>query len=177
PNLGRPFIQQLGSQDRRQDRERESFRATAFYRLDFDEEEKTFFGLPLGVHTLTGLFNTQEIDARNESYDLSWDSDRINLETDVFQANLASAFRRSPVILQYVGPPVLDAASVDDVRITTPFEGRIPEDGDSYRVTYFDFTTRELVTDDLSIRRYLNGGSLSRQKLESKSLSLKSDFF
>lgn len=177
PNVGRPFIQQLGSQDRRQWRDRESFRATAFYRLNFDEEKKTLFGFPLGVHTITGLFNTQEINARTESYDLSWDSNRRDLERDVFQANLASSFRRSPVILQYVGPSVLTAASANDVRVTTPFEGRIPRDGDSHRVTFFDFTNRQLVTDDLSIRRYLNGGSLSRQKLESKSISLKSDFF
>jgi len=177
PNVGRPFIQQLGSQDRRQDRERDSFRATAFYRLDFDEQKKTFFGIPLGKHTFTGLFNTQEIDARTESYDLSWDSDRRNLTTDVFQAALNSSFRRSPVILQYVGPSVVNAGSIDDVRITTPFSGAIPRDGDTHRVTFFDFTTKQLVTDDLSVRRFLNGGSLSRQTLESKSLSLKSDFF
>lgn len=173
PNVGRPFMLELGLQDRIQLRERESFRATAFYRLDLEDRRKTLFGVPLGNHTLTGLFNTQTIDVRTEETQLGWDSATRDLQADVFQSNLGG-FRRKPMFLHYLGPSVLGA---DSLKITTPFSGRAPRDGDTHRVTFFDFAKKKLVTDDLSIRRFLDGGSLSRQDIQSKSLSMKSNFF
>ncbi len=177
PNLGRPFMQQLGIQDRTTRRERESFRATGFYKLDFDDRRKTLFGLPLGNHMLSGLYNTQTIDARTESFQSAWESSTRDLNTTVFQETLASVYRRSPVLVQYLGPSVLNANSASDLRVTDVFNGRIPQDGDGQNVTFFDFVTKQLVTEKLTIHRYLNGGALSRQKVASKSLSAKSDFF
>jgi hypothetical protein len=177
PNVGRPFMQQLGVQDRRQSRDREAFRATAFYKLNFEEDGKRFFGLPLGNHMITGLFNTQQLDALTENYQLGWESDTRNLNTDVFQEAISGGFRRAPVVIQYLGPSALNAASAADLRITEVFSGAIPKDGDRHRVTFFDFTAKRLVTEELYVRRFLNGGSMSRQKVGSQSLSLKSDFF
>ncbi|MEN9403580.1 MAG: hypothetical protein RL091_2283 [Verrucomicrobiota bacterium] len=176
PDLGRPFILQAGSQQRVRIWDRDSFRATGFYRLDLEDRRKTFFGIPLGNHIFTGLFSTQKIDNRTESYQVGWDSATRDLATDVFQQNLAG-FRRIPIMVQYVGPSVLTAGSMGDVRITTPFAGQIPRDGDTHNVTFFNFTTKQLATDTLSIRRYLSAGSLSRQEITSKSLSMKSEFF
>lgn len=177
PDLGRPFMQQLGIQDRNTLRERESFRATGFYKLNFDDRRKTLFGLPLGNHTLSGLFNTQTIDARTESFQSAWESSTRDLNTTVFQESIATVYRRSPVLVQYLGPSVLNANSADDLRITDVFNGRIPANGDVQNVTFFDFITKQLVTEKLAIHRYLYGGSLSRQTIASKSLSAKSDFF
>lgn len=177
PNVGRPFMQQLGVQDRRQSRDRDAFRATTFYKLDLEDRRKSLFGIPLGNHTLTGLFNRQQVDVTTENYQLGWESDTRNLNTDVFQEAISGGFRRAPVVLQYLGPSVLTAGSVNDVRITDVFHGQIPRHGDRHRVTFFDFTTKQMVTDELYVRRFLNGGSLARQKVDSKSLSLKSDFF
>jgi hypothetical protein len=177
PNVGRPFMQQLGVQDRRQSRDRDAFRATAFYKLDFDDRHWKPFGLPIGNHTITGLFNRQQADVLTENYQLGWESTSRNLNTDVFQEALSGGFRRSPVVIQYLGPSVLGANSIDDVRITNGFEGQIPKNGDVYTATFFDFTNKRMVTEDLYVRRFLNGGSLARQKVTSKSLSLKSDFF
>ncbi len=177
PDVGRPFIQQLGIQDRIQNRGREAFRATAFYKLDLENRGKSLFGLPLGNHTFTGLFNRQRIDVFNRNYQLGWESNTRNLNTDVFQEALSGGFRRSPVVIQYVGPSVLGANSVNDVRITEPFSAQIPQDGETHTATFFDFTSKRMVTEQLYIRRFLNGGSKSRQNIGSKSISLKSDFF
>jgi hypothetical protein len=176
PNVGRPFMQQLGIQDRFTRRDRASFRATAFAKFDFDDRQRKLFGLPLGNHILTGLYNTQTIDARTESFQSAWESSTRDLNTTVFQETIASVYRRSPVLVQYLGPSVLNAGSAADLRLTDVFNGRIPRDGDVQKVTFFDFVTKQLVTEPLTIHRYLYGGSLSRQKVASKSLSLKSDF-
>ena len=177
PDVGRPFIDQQGIQDRTQNRGRESFRATAFYQLDLEDRGKKLFGVPLGNHTFTGLFNTQRIDVFNRGYAVGWGSNTRNLNTDVFQATISGAFRTAPVVVQYLGPSVLGANSLGDVRITDTVSAKIPKDGDVYNVTFFDFTAKKLVTEPLSVVRFLNSGSKSRQLIGSQSLSLKSDFF
>ncbi|MCX6941674.1 MAG: hypothetical protein NTX09_13215 [Verrucomicrobia bacterium] len=177
PNVGRPFTSQQGIQDRIQDRGREAFRATAFYRLDLEDRRIKLFGLPLGNHTLTGLHNTQRIDAFNRTYALGWASKTRNLNTDVFQDTIGGAFRTAPVVVQYLGPSVLSANSLGGVRITDLVTARIPREGDVYNVSFFDFPNKRMVTEPLSVLRFLNGGSKSRQLIDSQSVSLKSDFF
>ncbi|MFM8619471.1 MAG: TonB-dependent receptor plug domain-containing protein [Opitutaceae bacterium] len=177
PNLGRPFIQQLGLSDRTESRDREAFRATAFYKWDLENRGKNIFGVPLGNHTITGLFNRQRIDLFSLTYQLGWTSTTRNLNTDVFQEDFSAAYRISPTVIKYVGPSVLGANSMADVRITDPFSAHIPREGETHKVTFFDFTTKQLVTDNLTVRNFLNFGSRSRQVIDSKSLSVKSDFF
>lgn len=177
PNLGRPFIQQLGVQDRIQQSEREAFRATAFYQLNLEKKGRKLFGIPLGNHTFTGLFTNQEVERYNQNYQSGWESATRNLNTTVFQENLSGGFRRAPLIIQYVGPSVLGTTSADQFRITDVFTGNIPRDGESYNVTFFDSVARRLATERLTIRRFLNGASRSRQEVESQSFSIKSDFF
>ncbi len=177
PNVGRPFIQQQGIQDRIQDRIRESFRATAFYKLDLEDRGKKLFGIPLGNHTLTGLYNTQRADVFSQNYALGWASRTRNLNVDVFQAAVSGAFRTAPVIVQYLGPSVVGANSLSDVRITDTVTAKIPKEGDIYNVSFFDFTGKRLVTEPLSVMRFLNGASKTRQLIGSESVSLKSDFF
>ena len=177
PNVGRPFIDQQGIQDRVQDRTREAFRATAFYRLNLEQRGKTLFGLPLGNHTFTALHNTQRVDGFNRNYALGWSSKTRDLNTDVFQATISSAFRTAPVVVQYLGPSAVSANSLSDVRITDLVTARIPRDGEVYNVSFFDFTNKRMVTEPLTVVRFLNSGSKSRQLIGSQSLSLKSDFF
>lgn len=177
PNVGRPFVNQQGIQDRLQDRQREAFRATLFYKLNLEDAKKRLLGIPLGNHTFTGLYNTQKIDAFSRNYALGWGSSTRNLNTDVFQATIGGAFRTTPVIVQYLGPSVVGANSLSEVRITDVVTARIPREGEVYNVTFFDFTNKRLVTEPLSMIRFLNGASKSAQKLSSQSLSMKSDFF
>ncbi len=177
PDVGRPFMQQLGIQDRIQNRGREAVRATAFYKFDFEDRGKNLFGLPLGNHTITGLYNRQRIDVFNRTYQLGWESDRRDLNVDVFQADISSGFRRSPVVIQYLGPSVLGANSINDVRLTDVFGARLPRDGEVYNATFFDFVGKKLVTEPLIMHSFLNGGSKSRQLIGSQSISMKSDFF
>ncbi len=177
PNVGRPFVDQQGITDRTQTGTREAFRATAFYRLDLEERGKKIFGIPLGNHVFTGLHTQNRNDAATFSYATGWTSTTRNLNTDVFQATNSGNFRTTPIVLQYLGPSVLNANSINDVRITNVVDARIPQSGDSYNVSFFDFTNKRMTTEPFAVSRFLNGNSKSRQLIDSQSLSLKSDFF
>ncbi|MBI5769391.1 MAG: hypothetical protein HZA93_16475 [Verrucomicrobia bacterium] len=177
PNVGRPFVDQQGITDRTQHGTREAFRATAFYRLNLEERGRKLFGVPLGNHTFTGLHTHNRNDASSFSYATGWASATRNLNTDVFQATNSGNFRTTPIIQQYLGPSVLSANSINDVRITNVVTANLPQNGDTYNVSFFDFTNKRLVTEPLSVSRFLNGNSRSRQLIDSQSLSLKSDFF
>ena len=179
PNLGRPFIVNIGSQERYTRTDRDSFRSTAFYRLDLENRERRPFGLSLGTHTITGLYSTQEIDTRSENYDLYWTSPTRDVRTDVFQET-PGTFRSVPVMVHYVGPPAFDANSVNDVRVTTPFAGRLPQAGDTYTTTFWDVTRRRLATEPLTVARILDptpGQSFaSRREVDSRAVSIQSSF-
>ena len=177
PNVGRPFVDQQGITDRTTMGLREAFRATAFYRLDFEDRGKKLFGLPLGNHIFTGLHTRQRNDAATFNYATGWTSTTRNLNTDVFQSTNSGNFRTTPIVLQYLGPSVLATNSLNDVRITNVVDARVPQTGDTYNVSFFDFTGKKMVTEPLSVSRFLNGNSKSRQLIESQSFSLKSDFF
>lgn len=177
PNVGRPFVDQQGITDRTQTGTREAFRATAFYRLDLEERGRKLFGLPLGNHVFTGLHTHNRNDASTFSYATGWTSTTRNLNTDVFQATNSGNFRTTPIVLQYLGPSVLNANSINDVRITNVVDARVPQNGDTYNVSFFDFTRKVMTTEPMSVARFLNGNSKSRQLIDSQSLSLKSDFF
>lgn len=176
PNVGRPFIDQQGITDRTQMGMREAFRATAFYRLDLEDRGLKLFGIPLGNHVFTGLHTHNRNDASTFSYATGWTSPTRNLNTDVFQSTNSGNFRTTPIVLQYLGPSVVNASSIDDVRITNVVSAQMPQSGDTYNVSFFDFTNKKLVTEPLSVVRFLNGNSKSRQLIDSQSLSLKSDF-
>ncbi|MDP3070948.1 MAG: hypothetical protein Q8N18_11710 [Opitutaceae bacterium] len=176
PNVGRPFIDQQGITDRTQTGTREAFRATAFYRLDLEDRGKKLFGLPLGNHVFTGLHTRNRNDASTFNYATGWTSTTRNLNTDVFQAAIGSNFRTTPIVQQYLGPSVLNANSINDVRITNVVTARVPQSGDTYNVSFFDFTNKRMAAEPLSVLRFLNGNSKSRQLIDSQSLSLKSDF-
>jgi hypothetical protein len=177
PNVGRPFVDQQGITDRTQTGLREAFRATAFYRLNLEERGKKLFGLPLGNHIFTGLHTQNRNDASTFSYATGWTSATRNLNTDVFQSTIGGNFRTTPIVVQYLGPSVVGANSLNDVRITNVVDARLPQSGDTYNVSFFDFTGKRLVTEPLSVLRFLNGNSKSRQLIKSQSFSLKSDFF
>jgi len=177
PNVGRPFIDQQGITDRTTMGLREAFRATGFYRLDLEDRGRKLFGLPLGNHVFTGLFTRNRNDASTFSYATGWTSATRNLNTDVFQSTISGNFRTTPIVVQYLGPSTLGANTINDVRITNVIDARVPQTGDTYNVSFFDFTGKKMVTEPLSVLRFLNGNSKSRQLIDSQSFSLKSDFF
>ncbi|HEX9783516.1 MAG TPA: hypothetical protein VGA56_12400, partial [Opitutaceae bacterium] len=112
--------------------------------------------------------------------DLYWTSFTRDVRTDVFQ-EIPGTFRSVSVMVHYIGFSVLDANSVNDVRVTTPFAGRLPQDGDTYTTTFWDFTNRRLVTEPTTIARILDSTAgqsfASRREVDSRAISIQSSFW
>lgn len=82
PNLGRPFtVDQTDGNIT--DRERESFRATVYYKLDFNEIlKRSWLSQALGSHTFTGIYSSQKASAFSRNYFLWGMDDRYSDSND-----------------------------------------------------------------------------------------------
>ena len=174
PNLGRPVIidESFGSYDQ-VSTDREAFRATAFYSIDFAEKTDNLGWL--GRHIFTGLYSDQKVDNLRRDINTGWISDKTDIARDTGTAPIHTFFRRA-VTAVYVGDSALNAQSVSDVRIST-IDVPVAKDGDVHKVLYYDRAAGIMkVTDDYTIREYLTGGNRNRQKIESEVLSWQSYF-
>lgn len=169
PNIGRPFIVQNYNNNNFRTVERESIRATAFLKFDLNEVGKnSFLRVPLGRHTLTGMYSNETRDQDNRNYTLSWNSDDPTFRD---RANVArmGAFRRRPIVQYYVGPSVLGSEfqTKNDLRITNVFDAPVPMDGDQHTVGFYDRRAKEFVVEDAFLEEHLNNGGVSREEIES----------
>ncbi len=170
PNLGRPFIVQLYPNDLDRTVERESVRATGFLKFDLNDIGKnSFLRIPLGRHTLTGMYSNEVRDQDTRNNTLSWNSDDTTFRDRANVARLG-AFRRRPVLQYYVGPSVLGSEyqTKNDVRITNVFDARVPEAGDRHTIGFYDRRAKEYVVEEAFLEEHLNGGGLTREEIESE---------
>ena len=116
PNFGRPFVANRTSKRELSD-ERDSFRATAYYKLDpeaiFPESKIASW---LGKHTFTGLFNSYEQEERNDRMFQYYDADELDQTWNTSDA-IASG-RRKYNYFVYLGDSVVGLDSPEDVRLT-----------------------------------------------------------
>ncbi|MBD5781619.1 TonB-dependent receptor plug domain-containing protein [Pelagicoccus sp. NFK12] len=185
PNVGRPLIMDLGSDDRNVDHTaRRAYQATAFYKLELEGDGIKRF---LGNHTFTGFVGSQEIDLtrrefRNVLLDLS---DETNIESDL-KDKIDSWRRRNPIVV-YVGPSMLDPSiqSLDDVKLDGYWKGAIPEPGDILTQQYQtwvptwkgdEFTDDLFLQADYRVGEFLREGARSRREIDSEVFSVQSDW-
>ena len=137
-----------------------------------------FFGIPLGVHTFTGLWARDTHDVKNRNYSLTWQSDDPNFRARGGMGRLGG-WGRHPILVSYLGPSVYSDSyqTKDDLRVTNVFDGILPQEGDIYNVSYFDWVNREMVTEELFLERSLNGGGVTRQRITSKLISWQGKLF
>ncbi len=174
PNLGRPVIidESFGTHDEFST-DREAFRATAFYSIDFKEKTDNLGWL--GRHVFTGLYSDLKVDTLTRNIKTGWISDKTDIATDTGTAPIHTFFRRA-VTAVYVGDSALNAQSVSDVRIS-PVSVPVAKDGDVHKVLYYDRAAGIMkVTDDYTIRKYLRAGDRNRQEIESEVFSWQSYF-
>ncbi|MDA1069069.1 MAG: hypothetical protein O3C43_21495 [Verrucomicrobia bacterium] len=171
PNLGRPMMKTRNNTSNILS-EREAGQATAYYILDpLDLNEKLGW---LGRHVFTGFFGDQTIDQLSKSFSPGWESDTIDVAT-VLNA-LPTQGRNTILNMAYVGPSLLDSSiqSFDDVRITDVINVPMPQAGDTYNLFYFDPVDRQRKEGDFRVGRFLGGGNITRQTIESRALSWQS---
>lgn len=173
PNVGRPAVfLQRGNRSFRQT-DRETFRANAFYDLDFtggDGASKW-----LGRHVISGIFIDQQIDS---------------LATDIRGKYIAKDFDYTEIIdvpisnflhdvaaWQYLGPSYLDDSSVtkaSDVKVTNTINLPRFQTGEDYEVSYWDDGNNLWKTGTVTTTEILNASRINRDTFESEVYSIQS---
>lgn len=114
PNLGRPFITASDGFDNSPESDREAFRATAYYELNFARGKKEgWLRNALGRHVFTGSFTNQKAavasyGGRNSALGLDyWTAESVN-EPRTIALDSGNRFLQRT---SYIGPSLLSAAS------------------------------------------------------------------
>ncbi len=184
PNLGRPFMVTSapsgnGPNIIESESVRRSFRATAFYTLDFGER-KDLLG-HLGRNIFTAFRGSQSIRSESRTYRQSWidASPATDVATEL-SAGL-DGDRRTVYYVNYVGPSLLGSQyqSLGDVRITDYITNPVAGAGDRHRLTYSNFVSPTInpanglavYTDEFEVYHSLYDGTARLQKIDSDVLS------
>lgn len=140
PNVGRPFISSDEGFDNSPESDREAFRATAYYELDFTRGKKeSWLRKALGRHVFTGSYTNQRqavtgYGGRNHHLGLEyWAAESVNEPRTIALDSGNRLLNR----LSYVGPSLLAAASPQNGGLRG-LTGTNPLDGaTSVNVLYF----------------------------------------
>lgn len=173
PNLGRPFVlglPQMGESETN----RASWRATAFYELDFGKKLDSGWGSLLGRHVLTGLLDRQKIENRNVNWSMQWGG--VGANNRVFENlnNPLNGFRRRVTNLIYLGPSILNAGSISDVQITSYPSTPMWQPNAIYPIIGWDVQTSSWLSQQAQEIALPAGGTVDRQEIDSKAMVLQS---
>ncbi len=173
PNVGRPALRVNNfDTDYIQDN-RESVRATAFFKVDTDWFSESL-GKWLGDYTITGFRQDDTFDNSSRTNRIVWDSNQVAVGgPGVFEQPFSSG-RSSPKALIYVGPSAQDATDFNQVRITDTVNIPWPEPGETYYAWYWDHQAKERKEAEFFTRDLLFNGDISRLDTESEALLLQS---
>ncbi len=109
PNLGRPFIGGDSQTNNFRKHDRETFRATAYYELDFRDFASDSFGW-LGRHVFTGLYSDQKLERLSADW-IRNSSENVNTGSSITQAD------RYVASIAYLGPSLTSASSASGANI------------------------------------------------------------
>ncbi len=173
PNLGRPFVLAtplMGESETT----RGSWRATAYYELDFGKKLDSRWGSLLGRHVLTGLLDRQKIENRNVNWSMQWGG--VGANNRVFENlnNPLNGFRRRVTNLIYLGPSILNAASISDVKISTYPSTPMWQPNAIYPIVGWDVQTSSWLSQQAQEIALPSGGTVDRQEIDSKAVVLQS---
>ncbi len=182
-NLGRPVVAYLGTNDSERINEQETFRATVFGNLNFNDFFDGKLGKILGDHTFTGLYEDRDNFFWEKSYRGAWWSDNGTWPGSAAVSNgLSDNFRRQVRSQIYIGDDVRGLSSADQVRIDGPInitKEQFPQIGDEFGVWYFNNAGNidSDVQDTWRVIENVAGGNTQLTQLESTAYSLQSRFF
>jgi hypothetical protein len=189
PNVGRAFMVSDGVGDNEALNtviERESSRGTAFYKLDFAENEN--WTKWLGNHVFTGVLSRQQFDTLTSSRLANW-VDVPGSSTDIAAAQAAklNESRRGAYMLNYVSGDLRGSGSnsISDVTFTDYIKNPIPKNGDRYTMIYSPnfnapkvnpATGTAVFRDEFEVYYALSGGDHTEQTIDSEVISWQGNF-
>ncbi|GAB5561549.1 MAG: hypothetical protein SynsKO_31960 [Synoicihabitans sp.] len=177
PNLGRAYTRVSTPGTNYDERERETFRVTAFGELDFTKKDN--FLKFLGRHRFTGLYNDYSRDFFVRANKMVLDSNDFDIGAAV-QGEELNAVRRGVYTRVYTSGNNIGLGSIDDVRLNQINIPR-PQAGDSYNVLYADHSSptadRRISTGSVFIRDIVDFESMGRDTIEATALAWQSYLF
>ena len=183
PNLGRALTWVRQPKTREDTTERETTRATAFYNLDFSENDNVLKFL--GRHTFTGMFSDYTLDTFNVTVSDMTNSNEFNI--DSAQQHTLGVGRRAVNLIPYSSASLLGVASLDDVRLQ-PLNFIRPRDGDSFAFAWVDTTPagalnggvagdRAVHVNNATVQSVQTAGGISQTNIETSAFTWQSHFF
>ena len=172
PNFGRPFITTTDVfRDQLNRTNRESYQATAFFKHDFTKDGG--WAQHLGRHTVSALFFETEIEKFNRTYSSTWDPNASPSPQASLNGAQPATFGTQVNGWFYIGPSLLNVASLDDVRLQSITAQR-PRYGQTYTVRVYDPVTRTFVNSTQTPQRVLQRLVDQREDLQSTAFALQS---
>lgn len=173
PNFGRPFITTTDVfRDQMNRTTRKSQQVTAFFKHDFTQSSSKYARW-LGRHTFSSLFFNTNIERFNRTYSSTWDpAGQLNPQSSLNGAQPAT-FGTQVNGWFYLGPSLLDVATIDDVRLQAISAAR-PRAGQTYTLRVYDPITRTFVTGTSTPLRVLQRLVDQREDLDSMAYALQS---
>ena len=176
PNFGRPFVAS-NSQRNTTHAERTTGRATTFLELDFAQKSDSLLKW-LGRHSLTGFYNSYELDEQNYTGSnrtgVEWVNFARRNTTTPNDLNTEDGDLRSVV---YIGPSLANLASPSGIKLQGLRSFINPAQsvtGYEWNQTTRSFTTiqstGQSVLDDATFKKITSGASLTRQKIRTYAL-------
>lgn len=179
PNIGRPAMAVNNFRRSMVERELETFRATAYFRHDFNDNFDNLFGKILGNHTLSALYQDFSDHRVRLEEGLNWDSDEVDLGQKNILNSGYNRQRRNAQTLVYIGDSVLGTSSMDQVRLDLPLsKSVIPVAGEMNRFTYWDNGKKQV----LEVNAYgswipvVGSSTIAEQQVESDAFILQSNW-
>ncbi|MCZ6673279.1 MAG: TonB-dependent receptor plug domain-containing protein [Verrucomicrobia bacterium] len=185
PNLGRAFTRSGGPRQQFNEFERETFRVTAFAKVDFTENDG--FLKWLGRHTFTGLYNDHTTDRHWWEMADGTDSNEFDM-TSAMEHGLGGG-RRNVNLTVFTSDSLIGVQSMDDVRIHALDYGPRYQPGDEFQYMYVDTTAatsrwssgvagdRSVKQGKIFIKRWLRNENISQNNIEAKAISWQSYLF
>lgn len=181
-NVGRPVVRWDDNSTTVQHSDQDTFRATLFGQLDFNDINDGWFGKMMGVHTLTTLYEDRENNNRSRQTRGSWWAD-----TGVYPGSGAISngdnnnFRRIVKSQVYLGPDVRGLSDPSQIRLDLDggIQTRFPAIGDEYGIWYFN-NAGNIDRGETNLWRIIENVqnlSISKSTLESQAISLQSKMF
>ncbi len=176
PNFGRPFITTTDVfRDQMNRTKRESQQFSAFFKHDF-AQSKSRAARWFGRHTFSSLFFNTEIERFNRTYSSTWDPNgQLNPQSSLNGAQPAT-FGTQVSGWFYLGPSLLNTATLDDVRLQAISAAR-PAAGQTYTLRVYDPVTRSFVSGTSKPLRVLQRIVDQREELDSMAFALQSHWF
>ncbi len=173
PNFGRPFISTPDVfRDQLNRSTRESYQLTAFFKHDFTRSDSKFLR-QLGRHTVSSLLFKTKMARTNRTYSSTWDpAGQLNPQS-ILAGALPGTFGTQVNGWFYIGPSLLNANSVSDVRLQPISSGR-PQYGQTYTLQVYDPVSRSFVTSTSKPLRILAGINDQQEDLNSTAFALQS---